>query len=325
MRQQASSLYAHWIVSRALCLYRRVDFGNVPRNRRRAAVELKLPVWSPFTRTGCHCVWSGGVAMIWLWDEDVVGPAESEGESRAALRIRPETVFYPRKADGIHIQACGEGFELQHWRDAVLEDSLWLLARPNSEQIETFRSRSGNAEPDDEELVPTAANLAAEPWSSRPSPVEWLRDNERRLVLIGLVAAALATSWQEARIWKVLFRHKENVDRLALMQDRLAPFLDTRDQVRKLSRRNKLLADLHATPSQAYVMGRISEAIPDDAARFREWLYQQGELRLVIEGPNIDPVAYVDALERLFDGVELGRAQQPGRIELLLRVDGERA
>ena len=57
---------SHWIVGRALCMYRREDFSGVPRSKRRAALELKLPVWSPFERTGHHCVWSGGSAMVWF-------------------------------------------------------------------------------------------------------------------------------------------------------------------------------------------------------------------------------------------------------------------
>ena len=37
-------------------MYQCEDFGSVPRNKRRSALELKLPVWSPFVRTGHHCV-----------------------------------------------------------------------------------------------------------------------------------------------------------------------------------------------------------------------------------------------------------------------------
>ena len=69
----ARSLHPHWIVGRDLCMYRREDFTNVPRSKRRSALALKLPVWSPFERTGHHCVWSGSSAMVWFWDEDKVG------------------------------------------------------------------------------------------------------------------------------------------------------------------------------------------------------------------------------------------------------------
>ena len=73
MRLAGRSLHSHWIVGRDLCMYRREDFANVPRGKRRSALALKLPVWSPFERTGHYCVWAGSSAMVWFWDEDKVG------------------------------------------------------------------------------------------------------------------------------------------------------------------------------------------------------------------------------------------------------------
>ena len=68
-----------WIVGRDLCLYRCEDFDNVPRGRRRAALELNIPVWSPFARTGHHCVWAGAAAMVWMWDAEQVGQSGTQG------------------------------------------------------------------------------------------------------------------------------------------------------------------------------------------------------------------------------------------------------
>ena len=52
VRLAGRSLHSHWIVGRGLRMYRREDFANVPRGKRRSALALKLPVWSPFERTG---------------------------------------------------------------------------------------------------------------------------------------------------------------------------------------------------------------------------------------------------------------------------------
>ena len=59
-------------------MYRCEDFARVPKNRRRSALELRVPVWSPFERTGHHCVWSGSAAMVWLWNAEF--PVESAVE-----------------------------------------------------------------------------------------------------------------------------------------------------------------------------------------------------------------------------------------------------
>ena len=110
-------------------MYRCESFANVPRSRRRSALELKLPVWSPFVRTGHHCVWSGDSAMVWFWDQDKVAAARGARGGRlrgaaaraaAQVRVLPETVFGERRPGGVYLQPCREGYELQHWRASLL-------------------------------------------------------------------------------------------------------------------------------------------------------------------------------------------------------------
>ena len=190
------SPHPHWIVGRGLCMYRREDFSNVPRNKRRAAVELRIPVWSPFRRTGHHSVWAGGVAMVWFWDSDKVHVGDelfgTPAAADAGVRVVPETVFHPTRPDGIHLQACHEGCELQRWRDDILEDAFWFPTRPAEQDIAWFQARTGDAEAHlPAELLPAPAiPLLRDPWSSALSPREWFEVNET-----ALVAAAVLLLW----------------------------------------------------------------------------------------------------------------------------------
>ena len=327
------SLHPHWIVGRGLCMYRREDFVNVPRNRRRSALALKLPVWSPFERTGHHCVWSGSSAMVWFWDADEVGPGaeapdarrSGAGASRAArARVLPETVFHARKPDGVHLQACREGFELQHWRADVLADAFWFPDRPDERELGWFLDRRGieaRATPLD---VPAAAGagLAPEPWSISLTPGEWFEANERTLVATCLLALSLAVIWQEARFWKIRHLEETVTGELARMQDELGPLLDARNELLRLRRTNRALSDILREPSQAHLMGLVDRAIPGPAAQFREWRYQQRELTVIVEDPDLDPIAYVRSLEAvpLFDQVRAEPAHGDNRIEITLRV-----
>ena len=332
-----ASAHPHWIVGRGLCMYQCEDFGGVPRNKRRSALELKLPVWSPFVRNAYHCVWSGGVAMVWYWDEDKVAAArEAAGARRrrggakaaAGVRVLPETLFYPRKADGVHLQACREGFELQHWRGDRLVDSLWYPERPREAQLGRFLGRQGGeARAAATGPVPKAWGdaLAPEPWSTTLTPREWLEANERALVTAGLLALALAVLWQEARFWKVRHLEEAAAAELARMQDRLGPLLEARSELLRLRRTNRALAALLDEPSQARLMGLVDRALPSAEAEFREWRYQQGELTLVVEDPDPDPIAYVRALEAepLFEQVRAEPARgSEDRLEITLRVRG---
>ena len=338
---------SHWIVGRALCMYRREDFSAVPRSKRRAALELKLPVWSPFERTGHHCVWAGGSAMVWFWDEDEIGPgtvpapaptrsgARARAHARAADRILPETVFYPRKRDGVHLQACREGFELQLWQGDVLADAFWFIEPPDEHEIGWFLDRQESPAPASASASAAAAaptsppvlsdsGIAPDPWRVSRTAGEWLEANERTLVAAALLALALVAVWQEARFWKLRHLEEEAAAAFTRMQDELGPLLAARNELVRQRRMNHALRALHHEPSQAHLMALVDRALPSAEAEFREWRYQQRELRVIVTDPAPDPIAYVRALESepLFEQVKAEPAPGDDGLEITLRIRG---
>ena len=333
----AAAARSHWIVGRALCMYRREDLSAVPRSKRRAALELKLPVWSPFERTGHHCVWAGGSAMVWFWDEDEIGPGavpesapsgrHARARARAADRILPETVFYPRKRDGVHLQACREGFELQLWQGDVLADAFWFLEPPDEHEIGWFLDRQESAAPVAASTSPpliSDSGIAPDPWRVSRTAVEWLEANERTLVVAALLVLALIVVWQEARFWKVRHLEEEAAAAFTRMQDELGPLLAARNELVRQRRTNHALQALLGEPSQAHLMALVDRALPSAEAEFREWRYQQRELRVIVTDPAPDPIVYVRALESepLFEQVKAEPARGDDRLEITLRIRG---
>ena len=343
------SFHPHWIVGRGLCMYRSEDFGNVPRNKRRAALDLKLPLWSPFADTGHYCVWEGGKAMVWFWDADAV-PAVSDAGTPAATppaatppaappdaassktppRIRPETVFLPRMSDGVHLRACREGFELQHWRNRVLEHAFWFRQRPDQTRLESVLAQWGADAEAPEPGSPnpalagqaSAQDLTHEPWSSSPTPQEWLELNERPLATGVLLVLVLTATWHEARYWQARHLQQTASEEFAGLQQDLDPILSARNELLTLRGRNLALAEILREPSQAYLMGLVDSATPGPDARFRQWSYQQGELSVVVEDESADPIAYVRSLEAqpMFDHVEAAQGRKEDEIRMTLRV-----
>ena len=334
VRLPAASARPYWIVGRSLCLYRNEDLSNVPRSKRRAALELKLPVWSPFERTGHHCVWSGGSAMVWFWDEDAVGPGaapdarRSGARGRAAQAVRPETLFYPRKPDGVHLQVCREGFELQLWVGDVLADAFWFPERPDERQLLWFLGSEETTAPNEPAAfapMVSEAAIAPDPWPVSRTPGEWVEANERPLVAVCLLALALAVVWHEARIWKIRHLEAAAAAELVRLQDRIGPLLEARNEFVRERRTNLALRALLHEPSQAHIMGLVDRALPSAEAEFREWRYQQRELRVVVTDPVPDPIAYVRRLEAepLFEQVKAEPARGEhgeNRLEITLRV-----
>jgi len=354
------STRSHWIVARSLCMYRCEEFAGVPRNRRDAAVALKLPVWSPFRNTGHHCVWSGTTAMVWFWDADTVAvqpelleplePRHTESEPRlvdseprrestesepghtrsaSAIRTLPETVFYGKHDNGLRIQRCHEGVELQLWRDSVIQNSLWLPGDPEPRQVEGFLARHGadvgGAEIDAREVPSVASAFTAEPWFAPLTPQAWLVTNERTLVLAGLAIFVAVAVFQEARHWRFQFAASSVNAELQRLDADLTPVLASRNELAEITGRNAFLADILGTPSQALVMNRVDRRVPRESTEFRLWRYQQGDLTVVLADPKLDPVAVVSSIQQepLFNDVRPGRSRSGG-MEIKLQIDPAR-
>lgn len=324
------SRHPHWIVGRDLCLYRHQSFANVPASRRPAALRLQLPTWSPFANTGHHCVWAGAEAMVWLWDADAVqvdatAVAGFDARHAAAARVRPETVFHSRQQDGACLVRCHAGAELQFWRGAVLVDSFWSPEAPDQSRQAWFLERQGLAAAPPLPAPPEAAALA-EPWASPVRPADWLAAREWPLAVAALALLLAAALWHETRYRKVSAASEAVRAEFAARQDELGPVLAGRAELLRLRRRTKAMAAILAGPSQARIMGLVDQALPSPEARFRQWRYQQGELRVLVADQELDPVAYVQALEPHFASVEVGASQRRGgqgqeeSIEIVLRL-----
>ena len=251
-------------------------------------------------------------------------PAGAPIRATTGLRVLPETVFQPRKPDGLHLQRCHEGFELQYWRSDVLADAFWFPGRPDRRKLRWFIDRqAGGAEAlRSSKLAVAGGELAPEPWRVPLAPGEWLEANERIVVAACFLALLLAVAWQEARFWKIHHLNESVAAELARMQDLLDPLLADRTELLGLHRTNRALAAILREPSQAHLMGLVDRAIPSADARFREWHYQQRELKVIVEDPDLDAITYVRSLEAepLFDQVRAEPARGQDRIEITLRV-----
>ena len=333
------TVQSRWIVARSLCMYRSENFANIPRNRRDAAVALKIPVWSPFERFGHYCAWSDTTAMVWFWNADAVEPDAAALGLRArdpahpemppsTVRMLPETVLYPKQSDGVHLQPCREGFDLQYWRDGALVDSLWLARRPDAGRVHAFSAQHvDDAAPADLATDPDAPapTFAADPWTASFKPRGWLLANERALVVAVLAFFAAVAAFHEARYWRYHLGYAADSADLRAIDTRLAPVLDARDALGALNGRNAFLAGALNHPSQAELMVTVDRALPSKASQFRSWRYQQGDLTMLLSstGPQ-DPVAIVANLQAVptFADVRPGRSDQDG-LEVHLRIAPE--
>ena len=69
-------------------------------------------------------------------------------------------------------------------------------------------------------------------------------------------------------------------------------------------------------------MALVSDLLPADGALFREWHFQKGDLRFIIEDASANAVEYVQALrnEAQFSDISAEQARGENRIQIKLKL-----
>ena len=145
-----------WVVPRAQCHYRRMDFASLPPRQRDAAARIAARRHEPRPQAAFHVAWTGGIAHVWTWTtRSADAPAdEAEWVPESLLRAPPP-------GDGVRLLQQVDGVEGQCWRGGLLQASQWWAAAPAPADWLRFVRGCGFG-PGHAESVPVAlAQLAA--------------------------------------------------------------------------------------------------------------------------------------------------------------------
>jgi len=323
-----NGLRSQLLIGRGLSMFRYHDFSNVPRNRRAQALSQSVTLWSPFEHTDYHCYWEEGSAMVWYWDAQhsssaSAGDADSgQGDANnPALTILPEATFLPRKSQGVYLQQCHQGVDLQYWASGRLIDSRWFSKQPESKVVQEFCLQ--HRLPEQTEPAVSPLDWQKDAWRQALTPQQWLAANEKIVVGAVLVIFSVILLWQETRYWKAHWLAGQAAEQYSTSSAELEPLLQARNEVQHYFQMNEAILTAFGEPSQAQLMTLVSKALPNDEAMFKQWRYQRGQLEIVIEDPSADPIEYVKRIqaEPLFSDVRTEQARGEDSLKLLMVIN----
>ncbi|MBO3274594.1 hypothetical protein [Pseudomonas schmalbachii] len=293
---------AQWVLDRSLCVYRCVDLTHVPRAQRAQALEIKLASLAPFRQSGTYVAWRGGVALLWMWDE------QERLQSAAVLddvprnyRCIPETLLQQPASTGepagVRIVAVRRGVDLQVWRSGVLLMSVFFPALPSSARIAALLRGIGGLEALDPrtlavESLPTLASVWAAPVGTRRH-AEW-----ERWVPHGLAAALiLGCAFELAQGLSWSWDARDLKSREAELGAQVEPLLAARNRALQASSEAASLQALRqAHSSQGELLRRLSALLPEDS-QLLSWRYKANDLELLIDTQRVDPRFFVQRLQ----------------------------
>jgi len=294
------------VLSRALCRYNRFDLSRLPATKRKAALALQLPQWSPYQNSNYAIVWQDGYASVWCWDnERIESDIAKQGKPLKSRNKIPETLLRAPVQTGLRLLKCLNGVEGQFWQDSQLIASRWWPHQPDQQAWVTFQRDCGI--PAEQQVAASALQdlpFLLQPWgkittlahSGEDMPMAEIALYCTLLLVLGIATTVL--SIQHFQLNRAIgLRTRE----LAEIKSKAGPVLAARETALNALIRLKNIDSIEPYPHPLILMAAVAQSLsPDSGAFVREWDMNGKSLKIAISSPtaNVAGANYVQALEK---------------------------
>jgi hypothetical protein len=302
-------------LSRALCRFNRFDLSRLPAAKRKAALALQLPQWSPYQKSNYAVVWQNGYASVWCWDSGRIdGDFQKHGKVKKSQQKLPEPLLRAPLQTGLRLLKCLDGVEGQYWQETQLVVSRWWPQRPDQQAWLTFQRDCG-IPPEQQEATSPVQELPflLQPWAKVDSPSNSTDDLslvETTLYSVLLLFLGFATILLGIQHFQIERAIAQRSSELASIKSRAGPVLAAREAALNSLIRLKGIVEIEPYPQPLTLMAAVADALPKDSGAFlREWDMTGNRLKIAISSPttSIAGATYVQAFEKtgLFDDIQI--------------------
>ena len=273
-----------------------MDFSHVPAAKRRAALEQRIPLDSPFAQPGFWVHWHEGVAHLWLWDQVIQDDLRDQVQDTNSIKFIPESAYTDMGIDGGQLWQSSEGYIAQYWQDFQLIGESWWSESPSNDQWRIFLHALAQQESD----APEPRVLEIEggiPWKAGGFGQISLA-SERTIMMSMAVLFALVLTFQLTGIGRLAINNALLDREIHTLEPEIEQTIAARDHFFEL-RNNNLQYQSLAGLKQLEMMSDITDILTARGATLAEWNFQDQalEMRVTDEAPDLNQ--YVQALEAL--------------------------
>ncbi len=311
------------IIPRKFLFYQCMEFDSVPRALRANLLLQRVRQLSPFNNPATWHVSEGNNAQVWFWDAERVIRMHHE-QDLPTLSVVPEIMLYPPLDNGLRVQACIDGWELQYWSAKLLRHSRWFAQKPDARAQADFVRVCGATE--DEQWSEASSELLSKPWNEKAF---WSKENLQseavapRLVLgVFLVWFCLQLGLGLGVQIKKTFLSASVVSK----NHRLADVVKQRDGALQQQEFNQAVSAIVDRPSQLHLFAQVRACLSGvNNFMILDWQYQRGQIAVVLQQENLDTRALIEACNKnpLFSDVRAEPGITPNQSRLLFRLPGE--
>lgn len=310
------------IIPRKYLFYQCMSFENVPRTLRNNLLLQRVRQLSPFNRPATWQVSDNNAAQVWFWDADRVDRIRDQ-QTLPALNLVPEVMLYPPLDNGLRVQPCIEGWELQYWSGRVLRHSRWFAAKPNFRDHADFVRVCGAT--DDEAWCEGEAHLLSKPWNEKAF---WSRESLQSEFIAPRLVLGLFLAWfclQLGMALGVQIKKAFLAEAVANKSETLADLVDQRDATLQQQEFNQAVSALVQSPSQLHLLAQVSTCLSAFDFTILSWQYQSGQIAVLLQQENLDTRALIEACNQnpTFTDVRAEPGATPSQTRLLFTLQDD--
>jgi hypothetical protein len=308
------------IIPRKYLFYQCMDFESVPRALRANLLTQRVRQLSPFNNPASWQVLDANSAQVWFWDAERVIRMHHE-QDLPTLSVVPEIMLYAPLDNGLRVQPCIEGWELQYWSAKLLRHSRWFANKPDARDQADFVRISGAVE--NAEWFEGETTLLAKPWNEKAF---WSKENLTSEAVAPRLVLGVLLAWlilQVGLSLGVQIHEKILATSVASKNKQLKTLVRERDGALQQQEFNQAIAALIGSPTQLHLLAQVRACIPADAKySILDWQYQHGQLTLLLQQDNLDTRALIQACSSnsAFSEVHVEPGITPDQIRVLFTL-----
>ncbi len=282
-----------YVVPRAQCHYKRIDFSATPAKQRASASRLAAARLAPTPSARVHVAWQGAIAQVWICPDP---PPEM---SAADTPWIPETLLRPRPDhDGGRLLALVSGFEGQVWQGGQLTASRWWAAAPGDADWGRFLRAAGlaaDAGGRPQGLEPEG--FANEPWGDARTGIPGSPAALERvawLATVGLLLLGFGWQLMGQASWRIAsLRLQSNLE---AVRAEATPLMEARERAETAAQSMAQWLQLQQSESDFALMAEVVRPLPNDVVLVG-WQRDGERLQVGVTSTERDPRQYITAFE----------------------------
>jgi hypothetical protein len=304
-----------------LCRFNRFDLSRLPAPKRKAALSLQLPQWSPFADSAYAIVWQDGFASVWCWDNSRVD-AEIQKLNRGAKSQQklPESLLRAPLQTGLRLLKCLNGAEGQYWQNGQLIVSRWWPQRPDQYAWLAFQRDCGiPAEEQQAQATLQDLPFLQKPWAKVSAPggasedVPMAEVGLYTALVFGLGLTTVVMGLQHHQVSSAIAKRSAE---LSTIKSKAGKVFSAREEALNSLVRIRGIDSLEPHPPPLVLLEAVAETLPKSGGAYlKEWEMTGSHLKISVfsQDGNVSGASYVQALDKtgLFSNIQIVTDAEP--------------